>query len=80
MCRLSIYESVSRLVGRWKGANSTHHDPSKTVTKSCILLNCLFHKPVRNDSTLNIDRGAHEDSKTMRAGGLAALEAEIHPF
>ena len=30
--------------------------------------------------TLRIDRGAHEDSKTMRAGGLAALEAEIQPF
>ena len=77
MYRLSIAASDVRLVGRWKGANSTHHDPSKTVTKSCILLNCFFHNPVRNDWTLPIDKGAHEDSKTVLVDDLAALETEL---
>ena len=40
----------------------------------------VFHNPVRNDWTLPIDKGAHEDSKTVLVDDLAALEAEIHPF
>ena len=54
-------------------------NPPKQVLK-VLFSNRFFHKPVRNDCTLRIDRRSHEEFKTVIVDDLAALEAGIQPF
>ena len=55
-------------------------NPPKQNLKVVFFPNRFFHKPVRNDCTFHIDRGAYEESKTVLVDDLAALEAKIQPF
>ena len=45
-----------------------------------IFLLSVFYKPYILRFTFCIDSIAHEEFKTMRAGGLAALEEELQTF
>ena len=45
--------------------------------KMTIFLFSVFYKPYILRFTFRIDRIAHEEFKTMRAGELSALEADI---
>ena len=49
-------------------------------SKMTYFLFCVFYKPYILRFTFRIDRIAHDEFKTMRAGGLAALEADIWLF
>ena len=46
-------------------------------SKLTFFLLPVIYKPYILRSTFRIDKGTHEEFKTMRAGGLAALEAEL---
>ena len=48
--------------------------------KMTIFLFSVFYKPYILRFTFRIDSIAHEEFKTMRAGGLAALEPELRHF
>ena len=76
------YRFLHQLWDLWVTGNERipHIMSPPNQLKSGILQNCFFHKPVRNDCRLCFDRDSHEDSKTMRAGGLAALEGELSFF
>ena len=49
-------------------------------SKLTFFLLPVIYKPYILRSTFRIDKGTHEEFKTMRAGGLAALEAELSLF
>ena len=78
--RLSIFAIATLRLSRWESTIFLNHHRQICGPQMALFLYRDFYKPYRLGSTFRIDRITHEEFKTMRAEGLAALEAEKWPF